>query len=613
MELTIEQALKKGIALHQAGKLQEAERFYRSILNSQPLHPDANHNLGVIAVSVNKPETALEFFKTALETNPRIEQFWLSYIEALIKVEQFETAGQMIKKAEEKNLASDKLNLLKERLISSDSKENENSTTPSKQQLSELLKEYQNGNYSYAERLASSLSNHFPNDNFSWKILAAIFKATRRFPEAVSAGQKAVELNISDAEAHFNLGNTLQELERLEEAEKSYLQATILRPDYADAHYNHGITLKKLGNLEKAEQSYLKAIAINPDYAEAHFNLGNTLQELERLEEAEKSYLQATVLKPDYSLAYNNLGNVQMALGNLEQAVLSYNKALESDPGLIEANRNIAILLKDLARFDEAEKSFKKVIALKPDHSEAYNWLGIVQYSNDNINSAIESLEVAKTIDPNSEITNLLLPILHARKARKTGVNRSPSKKISIDNIGLSNNPTYLTRAVEPELINCLYDMQSREMDKAKNSPVFGNGRCSIDYNVFKEDRAIIRRLENDLTRLMKEAVNSDIYLQDSFFNIYGAGAGIPPHNHLNELDKNTYLNLAKQKFSLVYYLSVGDQNCDEPGILKLYEPDEEILPTEGMIIIFPADRLHSAVYSGKIDRVIIGLNFYSI
>ena len=155
--------------------------------------------------------------------------------------------------------------------------------------------------------------------------------------------------------------------------------------------------------------------------------------------------------------------------------------------------------------------------------------------------------------------------------------------------------------------------MQSREMDKAKNSPVFGNGRCSIDYNVFKEDRAIIRRLENDLTRLMKEAVNSDIYLQDSFFNIYGAGAGIPPHNHLNELDKNTYLNLAKQKFSLVYYLSVGDQNCDEPGILKLYEPDEEILPTEGMIIIFPADRLHSAVYSGKIDRVIIGLNFYSI
>ena len=44
MELTIEQALQQGIAAHKEGKLQEAERLYRAILQSQPLHPDANHN-----------------------------------------------------------------------------------------------------------------------------------------------------------------------------------------------------------------------------------------------------------------------------------------------------------------------------------------------------------------------------------------------------------------------------------------------------------------------------------------------------------------------------------------------------------------------------------------
>ena len=66
MELTIEQALQQGVAAHKGGKLQDAERLYRGILQSQPLHPDANHNLGVLAVSVNKAEAALSLLKTAL-------------------------------------------------------------------------------------------------------------------------------------------------------------------------------------------------------------------------------------------------------------------------------------------------------------------------------------------------------------------------------------------------------------------------------------------------------------------------------------------------------------------------------------------------------------------
>ena len=85
MGLTIEQAIQQGIAAHKEGKLQEAERLYRAFLQSQPLHTDANHNLGLIAVSVNKTDAALPLFKTALEANPKIEQFWLSYIDALIK------------------------------------------------------------------------------------------------------------------------------------------------------------------------------------------------------------------------------------------------------------------------------------------------------------------------------------------------------------------------------------------------------------------------------------------------------------------------------------------------------------------------------------------------
>ena len=69
-----------------AGKVQEADRYYTAILKANPKHPDANHNMGVLAVGVGKVEEALPFFKTALEVNPSIAQFWLSYLDALIKL-----------------------------------------------------------------------------------------------------------------------------------------------------------------------------------------------------------------------------------------------------------------------------------------------------------------------------------------------------------------------------------------------------------------------------------------------------------------------------------------------------------------------------------------------
>ena len=154
--------------------------------------------------------------------------------------------------------------------------------------------------------------------------------------------------------------------------------------------------------------------------------------------------------------------------------------------------------------------------------------------------------------------------------------------------------------------------MHYRELSETPDAR-FGKGRCSPDFNMFGDERTVIKNLAKDLTNIMRSAVESQIYVDDSFFNILGKGGGTTPHTHVNKLDSNKHLNLTKQKYSLVYYLSVGDQNCSEPGILKLHDPKEEILPDEGMIVIIPADRKHSAVYGGDKDRVMIGINFYSL
>ena len=86
-KLTINQALLQGVDAHKAGQLQEAHRLYAAILKAQPKHPDANHNTGLLVVGFGKIELALPFFKTALEANPSMAQFWYSHIVALIKLD----------------------------------------------------------------------------------------------------------------------------------------------------------------------------------------------------------------------------------------------------------------------------------------------------------------------------------------------------------------------------------------------------------------------------------------------------------------------------------------------------------------------------------------------
>jgi Tfp pilus assembly protein PilF len=109
MELTIDQALQRAVEAHKVGKLQDAEKLYRAILQAHPKHPDANHNLGVMAVSLNQTEAALPLFKIALEANPNQGQFWLSYIDALIKEKQFDNASNVLSKAKKQGLVGERV------------------------------------------------------------------------------------------------------------------------------------------------------------------------------------------------------------------------------------------------------------------------------------------------------------------------------------------------------------------------------------------------------------------------------------------------------------------------------------------------------------------------
>ena len=361
MKLTIDQAMQQGAAAQNQGKHQEAERFYRGILHSQPTHPEANHNLGVLAVTANKTETAVTLFKIALEAKPEIGQFWLSYINALIKNNQIETAKAVLEQGKNTGLFGNRFDNLDKQL-------NTNGDIPSEVQLNNLLEQYNNCQYDKAEKLALLLTQQFPEHQFGWKMLGAVFGNTNRLPEAIAANQKAIQLAPQDAETHNNLGNALKDLGKFDEAEICLRQAVALKYDYTEAHNNLGVILKEQGKLDEAEVSLRQAIAIKYDNVEAHNNLGITLKDLGEFDEAEVSLKQAITLNHNNAEAHNNLGITHKEQGRLEEAEASLRQAISLKPNFVAAILNLSTVLNYMNNLDAAIHYYIKVLQLDADN-----------------------------------------------------------------------------------------------------------------------------------------------------------------------------------------------------------------------------------------------------
>ena len=86
MEEIIQEALIKGVDLHLAGEFDGAGQLYESVIKLQPDHADANHNMGLLKLDMGNDLEALPYLQTALQGDTSIAQFWISYIEALIKL-----------------------------------------------------------------------------------------------------------------------------------------------------------------------------------------------------------------------------------------------------------------------------------------------------------------------------------------------------------------------------------------------------------------------------------------------------------------------------------------------------------------------------------------------
>ena len=466
MEFTIDQILEEGIAAHEAGQLHEAERLYRSILKSHPAHPEANHNLGVLAISINEVKDALQLFKTALEANSKNEQFWQSYIDALIQDQQIGKARQVLKQARKQGVDADSLNSLERKLSQKTQKPDPANPGPPEELLNSLLWHYQNGRFSDAERLSLEITKDFPENQFAWKVLGAVLVATSRSSEAVNANRTAVTLSPQDAEAYRNLGISLQALERLDEAEASYMQAIKLKSDYAEAHFNLGIILKGLSRLNESEASYKKAIVSMPDYFDAHYNLGILLQEQGRLEEAQTSYTQAIALKPDCADAHNYLGHTLSEMGRLEEALASYAQAIALKPDFPEAHNNSGFTLFEKGDYVGALNCFQQSRDLKRGHKvfDDHHQETPVEISKSKIDHDIEQFEYLASRSIEKDYFSKLVTEYKKIKSETSWASESGLTKV---------NPAFLTTLANSRKL--LYQAEAGRVNQAINSSLDTN------------------------------------------------------------------------------------------------------------------------------------------
>ena len=284
---SLQDTFKQALALHQAGRLQQAETLYRQILATQPDNPQALHYLGILAHQLGKNEIAAALIHKALNCSP-------DYVEAHI------------------NLGI---------------------TLKAQGKLDEAVASFQR---------ALTLK---PDDAVAHYNLGNTFKEQGNLNEAIICYRQTLTLKPDYVEAFYNLANILHEQGKPAEAAACYRQVLILRPEYAEAHSNLGNILKEQGKLDQAVVCFQRALILKPDDTLIHYNLGNTLKEQGKLDEAVKCFQQTLTLKPDFAEAHHTLGLVFRELGKMDDAIACYRKALSLKPDFARAYRNLTLIV----------------------------------------------------------------------------------------------------------------------------------------------------------------------------------------------------------------------------------------------------------------------------
>jgi predicted O-linked N-acetylglucosamine transferase (SPINDLY family)/acetyltransferase-like isoleucine patch superfamily enzyme/GT2 family glycosyltransferase len=108
----VNEVLQMALDFQNSGDIEESQKLYLEVLKIQPKHAEANHNLGVIEAHLNGAQAALPMLEIAVQESSENEQYWVSYIDALMQSGSPEVVADALELGQKYGLKSETAQLL---------------------------------------------------------------------------------------------------------------------------------------------------------------------------------------------------------------------------------------------------------------------------------------------------------------------------------------------------------------------------------------------------------------------------------------------------------------------------------------------------------------------
>jgi predicted O-linked N-acetylglucosamine transferase (SPINDLY family) len=339
-----QQGLRAAFALHQAGRLADAEKLYRRLLESDPNNPHALHYLGVVEASMGNLDRGKSLMARSIEVQPSNLQFLENYATILSQCGDYEAALQIC-------------------------------------------------------QLGLQVNDR--NVSFLYVSAVALYKL-KRLQESIGQFDKLLGLQPNHVVAINERGSVLADMNNHEAALESFRKAVAIQPEYAEGHLNSGNLYGKLYRYDEALAAYDKALTLKPALADAWLGRGNVLVRLRRYEEASIAFNKALTLKPDLSGAWLGRGNLFAGLRRHDDAFAAFDRASALDPALADAWLGRGNVLAGLGRYEEALAALDRACELKDDFSGAWLARGNILIDRGRYDEAFLALDRALTLEPDA-------------------------------------------------------------------------------------------------------------------------------------------------------------------------------------------------------------------
>jgi tetratricopeptide (TPR) repeat protein len=169
------------------------------------------------------------------------------------------------------------------------------------------------GDFADADKWFSEVTVENPGDAHAWYLLGRTKYNEGRYDEAVSSFERALSLRPKYVDAQNNLGLSLRELNKLDEAKVAFQTAIDWQgnaPVDAQPYLNLGALLADQEDLNKAIPLLEKAVALSPENPKVHEQLGAAYAAQNDLPRAQSELQRAIALAPDTSALHFKLGEI---------------------------------------------------------------------------------------------------------------------------------------------------------------------------------------------------------------------------------------------------------------------------------------------------------------